>query len=86
MLSNRVAIKRHAHNHRAYSVVTTLSRGNVSTGTAELTLDEALKMQAKVYKYLTCYHDAFRQQRRVTSTITSASTAVAVVGEQQWVL
>lgn len=50
-IANRVAVKRHAQNHRAYSVVSNLT-GLVFSGTAELTLDEALKRQARSYKGL----------------------------------
>lgn len=50
-IANRVAVKRHAQNHRAYSVVSNLT-GLVFSGSAELTLDEALKSQAESYKWL----------------------------------
>lgn len=50
-IANRVAVKRHAQNHRAYSVVSNLT-GLVYSGSAELTLDEALNRQAMTYKWL----------------------------------
>lgn len=54
-LANRVAIKRHEQNHRAYSVVSNLT-GLVFSGRAELTLEEALKLQTEYYKWLTAIH------------------------------
>lgn len=50
-LANRVAIKRHEQNHRAYSVVSNLT-GIKFSGVAELTLEEALKQQTEHYKWL----------------------------------